>query len=79
MRLLVPFVPHIARECLELMNSKNFNTWPKIKKKDLELSKVRNIVVQINGKTRDVLKLDGSISEKECWKLQQRTQKQKNF
>ena len=79
MRLLVPFVPHIARECLELMNSKNFNTWPKIKKEDLELSKVRNIVVQINGKTRDVLKLDGSISEKRVLEASTKNSKAKKF
>ena len=60
------------------MNSKNFNTWPKIKKEDLELQR-RNIVVQINGKTRDVLKLDGSISEKRVLEASTKNSKAKKF
>ena len=55
MKLLIPFIPHLANECLENLKTKNINDWPTVEK-DI-MSKVEiNLVVQINGKTRDVLK-----------------------
>ena len=30
-RILVPFTPHLAHECLQNLNSNKFNQWPKIK------------------------------------------------
>ena len=30
MTILIPFVPHLAHECLEQLGSKNINSWPKI-------------------------------------------------
>ena len=33
MKLMIPFVPHLAYECLELHKSKEINKWPKINKK----------------------------------------------
>jgi len=65
MRLLIPFIPHVARECLEKLQSKNVDKWPVVKKEDIDLVKINTIVIQVNGKTRDILKLSGDISEKD--------------
>ena len=33
MRMMIPFTPHIAYECLEKLNFKENISWPKIEKK----------------------------------------------
>ena len=52
MKILLPFVPHLARESLELLGCKDPNVWPKIDIKkivpDIKLA------IQVNGKTRDI-------------------------
>ncbi len=67
MKLMIPFTPHLANECLEVLNSKNTNKWPEANKELLNNLKV-NIVVQINGKTRDVLQMENNTTEKEITK-----------
>ena len=32
MKLMIPFTPHLAYECLELLDIKSTNKWPKINK-----------------------------------------------
>jgi len=68
MQLMIPFTPHLAHECLLNLNSKEANQWPKIDKSILENIKI-NMVIQINGKTRDVLSIKKDISETELNKL----------
>ena len=53
MKLMIPFTPHLACECLELMKCKDVNKWPVIDKK-YDFKEIQ-ISVQINGRTRDVL------------------------
>ena len=56
LKLLNPFVPHFASECLEKFSKfkKDNNEWPKANEKLLAEEKVK-IVVQINGKKREIL------------------------
>ena len=67
MKLMIPFTPHLANECLEVLNSKNTNKWPEANKELLNNLKI-NIVVQVNGKTRDVLQMENNTTEKEITK-----------
>ena len=62
MKLMIPFTPHLAYECLTNLNCKNLNQWPKIDKNIIESIKVK-MVVQINGKTRDVLDIKRNLDE----------------
>ena len=62
MKLLIPFTPHLAHECLELMGSRNKDDWPKIEKNIFEEIK---LAIQINGKTRDIIKTKKNLNEKE--------------
>ena len=62
MKLLVPFIPHLAYECLSNLSCKNPNAWPEVNIKALEDSDI-NIVVQVNGRTRDVLSVNKDLSE----------------
>ena len=73
-----PVIPHLANECLEQLGIKNINIWPEIDNKYLE-NKSHNIVIQINGKKRDLLNFTGDVEEKNLLKLVQNNEKIKKF
>ena len=62
MKLLLPIVPYLARECLEVLKCDKVNSWPKVKKQLLQKIK---LPIQVNGKTRDVVELDANLSSNE--------------
>ena len=62
MKLMVPFTPHLAHECLELFNCKTFNIWPDIRKETFQSI---DFAIQVNGKTRDIIKINKDLSEDE--------------
>ena len=78
LKVLSPVIPHIIEECLEELNEKNKNEWPNVDIKYLKKD-IFNIVVQINGKKRDLLTLDQEISEKELLKQLEKNEKIKKF
>ena len=49
---LIPFIPHLAHECLEVLRSKNIEKWPII---DDNIDDEIKMAVQINGKTREII------------------------
>ena len=59
-KLMIPFTPHLAHECLTLHKCKDLEEWPKIEKNTLETIK---IAIQINGKTKDVLSFEKNLEE----------------
>ena len=63
MKLMIPFIPHLANECLELHNCANKNTWPEINSDNI-ITDIK-LAVQVNGKTRDILTVKKDLSEKE--------------
>tara|TARA_Y100001970_G_scaffold269573_1_gene362256 strand:+ start:15989 stop:18496 length:2508 start_codon:yes stop_codon:yes gene_type:complete len=68
MRIMMPFIPHIASECLSELEGKKFYSkieWPLVDKSLLEENNV-TIVVQINGKKRGLLLAKKDIGEKEA-------------
>ena len=68
MKLMIPFTPHLAYECLSNLSCKEVNKWPKINEKVLENIKI-NMVIQVNGKTRDVLNVEKNLNQTEIDKL----------
>ena len=68
MKLMIPFTPHIAHELLKNLKCKNVNKWPIINRKVLEKVEI-NLVVQVNGKTRDVIAIKKDLSELKINKL----------
>ena len=60
MKLSIPFIPHLANECLEIHNCKINDNWPEIKK---NLKEKVKMAIQINGKTRDVINIDKDIEQ----------------
>ncbi len=78
MKLMVPFTPHLAHECLLNLNCKNSNKWPETDKKILENVNI-NMVIQINGKTRDVLNIKRDSSEIKINKMTKNLPKIKKY
>ena len=61
MKLMIPFTPHLANECLELLNCKTVDKWPAIDKKNT-LNEIK-LAIQINGKTRDIITVIKDLDE----------------
>ena len=64
MRLMIPFTPHLAFECLSNLNCDKSNVWPDVNEELFSNIKI-NMAVQVNGKTRDVININKDLEEKE--------------
>ena len=61
--MMLPILPHLISECLkDIQKDKNLS-WPLAEKKYLE-DKYVNIVIQINGKKRSIIKTEKNLDEK---------------
>ena len=61
--MMIPAIPHFSNECLSLLENQE-TKWPKYDTEMLEENMV-NIVIQINGKKRELIQVNGKISEDE--------------
>ncbi len=76
MKLMIPFTPHLAHECLELLNCKSMNEWPKIENYIAEEIK---LAVQVNGKTRDIINVEKNMNEKDVYQIVSNSPKAKKY
>ena len=79
--ILSPFAPHIAEELwarLGHAESIFLSEWPKFNPEMIKDKEV-NIVVQVNGKVRDTLRLSADISEEEAKKAATESEKVKGW
>ncbi|HRY82812.1 MAG TPA: class I tRNA ligase family protein [Candidatus Moranbacteria bacterium] len=79
--LLSPFAPHISEELWSQLGNKKaiFNeSWPKYDPKLIKDEEIE-MVVQINGKVRDKIKVSADISEVEAKKIIMESEKIKNY
>ena len=61
---LLPVTPHIANECLIQLNYKENIKWPEVNKKYL-IEETFEIVIQVNGKKRNIISVEKDVNEKE--------------
>ena len=61
---ILPIIPHFSNECLDLLGVKESAKWPKYDESIIEEDFV-NVVVQINGKKRGLIKAKKDIGENE--------------
>ncbi len=61
--IMMPVIPHLSNECLTMIKNKNIPKWPTVEKKYLELNE-KQIVIQINGKKRNIISAESGLSEK---------------
>jgi len=64
LKIMSPILPHVAAECTEDLKINEELSWPKIDKKYL-IKEIVNIVIQINGKKRSIIKSNTNINEKD--------------
>ena len=79
--MLNPLIPHFSSECiLEISKLRNIDSqkWPVANKNFLEKEKI-NLVIQINGRKRDVLEIKKDTNEEEIMKLINKNAKLNNF
>ncbi len=76
MKLMTPFIPHLANECLETHKCKDVNKWPTLAK---NIEENINIAVQVNGKTRDVLSVKNNINQQEIGDIILKNSKAKKY
>ena len=62
--IMNPILPHFSNECLEQLKFKEVISWPEVNKEFL-IKKEYKIVVQINGKKKDLISINKEISEEE--------------
>ena len=77
MKLMIPFTPHLALECLEQLNCKTENNWPEIDKQNI--AEEIKMAVQIDGKTRDILTIKKDLDQKDIIELVNSSSKAKNI
>ena len=80
LKLLSPFLPHLTNECFDEISKfiKNDNLWPEADKKFLENETI-NIVVQINGKKREIVNVKKDIKENELLKILESNERINHF
>ena len=69
--LLSPFIPHFAAECLEILKKYKkdlINEWPDVDEKYIVNENI-NLVIQINGKKKEIFELKKDTSEEKFWIL----------
>ena len=74
MKVLIPFVPHLANECLEKLGAKEINEWPKINKDHIKEVSVK-VAIQINGKTKSILSVKQNLTENELVEISMKESK----
>ena len=68
-----PVIPHFSNECLELINVFNVK-WPKYDEKMIKEEKI-NLVVQINGKKRNLIEVEPDRPEEELFEIIKKDEK----
>ena len=76
--LMFPILPHIISECLKDIKGNSSISWPLAQKEYLE-EKYVNIVVQINGKKKSLIKSEKNLDEEKLLKNVLKDEKILNF
>ena len=64
LKIISPIIPHLTNECLEELKVKDIDQWPKVDQKFLKKESI-SVVIQINGKKRDLMNFNKEINEKD--------------
>ena len=68
LKLLMPFIPHFSSQCLEEIKYDKKFTWPNVEKEYLKEDKI-NLVIQVNGKKKDLLNIDVDLDQEKVEQL----------
>ena len=76
--LMYPILPHIISECLIDLKKDTNVSWPIVQKKYLD-EKYVNIVIQVNGKKRSLIRIEKDLDEKKLLESVKKDKKISNF
>ncbi len=62
--IMMPVIPHVANECLNSLDFSSEFKWPEINQKYL-IKSSNEIVIQINGKKRNIISIEKDLDEKQ--------------
>ena len=66
--IMSPVTPHLTSECLDKLNDKSSLNWPEVKIEYLKSDELL-IVIQVNGKKRNTIKLNEELNENDLLNL----------
>ena len=75
---IMPVLPHFSQECLQTINTTTTIEWPSFNEKLFEKDNI-NIVVQINGKKRNIIQTNKNLSEEDLLKIIIQDEKLKKY
>ena len=76
--LMHPILPHLISECIKDVQKTGTVSWPITQKEYLE-EKYVNIVIQINGKKKSLIKVEKNLNEKVLLEIVKKDEKISNF
>ena len=76
--LMFPILPHLISECLLDIKKDSEVSWPLAQKEFLE-EKYVNLVIQINGKKKSLIKIEKDLDEKKLLEIVKKDKKVFNF
>ena len=76
--LMFPILPHLVSECINDIQKKGKISWPLAQKEFLE-DKFVNIVIQINGKKKSLIKIEKNLDDKKLLENVKKDIKISNF
>ena len=76
--LMFPILPHLISECLLDIKKDSEISWPLAQKEFLE-EKYVNLVIQINGKKKSLIKIEKDLDEKKLLEIVKKDKKVFNF
>jgi leucyl-tRNA synthetase len=76
--VMMPIIPHFSSECLKSLNYQNQINWPETNYKNLT-PKIINYVIQINGKTRNIIKEKNNLTKENLLTLIKNDKKLKKY
>ena len=76
--LMLPILPHLVSECLNDLKKEGEISWPLVQKEYTE-DKYVNIVIQINGKKKSLIKIEKNLDEKILLENVKKDKKISNF
>jgi leucyl-tRNA synthetase len=77
-KMMTPIIPHFANECLDQLKVSNNDKWPEVESGLLEKKKY-DIVIQINGKKRDLLTFNQELNEKQILEEVMKSEKNSKY
>ncbi len=76
--LMFPILPHLISECMKDIKKNDDISWPIVQKEYLE-EKYVNIVIQINGKKKSLIKVEKNLNEKKLLETVKKDKRIQNF